>query len=83
MTGSAQKTPDCNRDAPALPVIRSTVWFGVVRDRAEYAAVICIILVLTIITVGACLVLRPIGILIERSAAKAKRRLSPNAELSD
>ena len=78
MTGSAQKMPDCNGNVPALPVIRWTGWFGVLRERAEYAVAVAIIGVLACVTLGACLLLRPIGILIERSAAKEKRRRSPN-----
>ena len=78
MTGSAPDGNDCNRDAPALPGIRSTAWFGVLRDRAEYAVAVAIIIVLAVITIGSCVILRPIGILIERSAAKEKRLHSPN-----
>jgi len=71
--------PDCNVDVPALPLIRSSALFGVLRERAEYAVAVAIIVVLACVTLGACLLLRPIGILIERSAAKEKRRRSPNA----
>jgi hypothetical protein len=78
MTGSAEKRQRCNRDALALPGIRSTVWFGVLRDGVEYAVAISVILVLAIVTIGLCVVLRPIGILIERSARKSNREHSPN-----
>jgi hypothetical protein len=44
-----------------------------IRDCGEMAVCVCVITALAAVTITACILLRPIGILIERSAARERR----------
>lgn len=50
---------------------------GRLRKFGEMAVCVCIITVLAVVTLTACVLLRPIGMLIERSAARERRMAAP------
>lgn len=66
------KTTDCNQDAMAGFAPVSLLCR--LRHLGEMIVCVCIITTMAVVTLTACLLLRPVGILIERSAAKERKR---------
>ena len=76
----AAETNSTNLRMTAPAAIRSTAWLCRLRYLGEMTVCVCIIGTLAVVTLTACILLRPVGMLIERSAAKERKR--HNGEVS-